>query len=146
MCGITFASYSDVLTSSPQVLDIGCGEGETIGCLCNPAPWRAPLVIPHAEPGTLYPTLHIRSIQGLDVSAHELKCAAQETAPPKDGGYGHVRWEPLDVKLWHGGLESFNPDFVGVECIVSTEVYVCSELLWMTQNSSNGTHQHRTPS
>lgn len=36
------------------------------------------------------------------------------------------RWEELEVKIWEGGLQVDNEEFVGVECIVATEVYVLS--------------------
>lgn len=69
-------------------------------------------------------TLHITSIHALDISASSLSLAAQAVAQVEDATrwMKHIRWEPLDVKLWHGGLESFNSEFVGVDCIVSTEV------------------------
>lgn len=35
---------------------------------------------------------------------------------------GVQRWEDLQVKIWKGGLETVNEAFIGVECIVSTEV------------------------
>lgn len=38
--------------------------------------------------------------------------------------YTHMstRWEEMVAKLWKGGLQVVNEDFVNVECIVSTEV------------------------
>lgn len=36
--------------------------------------------------------------------------------------YGGLRWEPLHAKVYRGGLEVINEAFVGIECIVSTEV------------------------
>jgi hypothetical protein len=44
------------------------------------------------------------------------------------GGYGHthvgIRWEEMEAKVWKGGLEVANEEFVGIECLVSTEVSV----------------------
>lgn len=108
-----------------SVVDIGCGEGETLTCLCNPAPWRAPLaILPDPDSGGAEDTLHITSIHALDISTSSLSFAAKAVAQIEDATcwMKHIRWEPLDVKLWHGGLESFNREFVGVDCIVSTEV------------------------
>lgn len=73
---------------------------------------------------------------GLDISSSDLAFAIQGTAPPQDevelneGSNEYrsyltnvgLRWEQLEVKLWKGGLEMINEDFVDVECIVSTEV------------------------
>ncbi|KAI0368687.1 hypothetical protein BV20DRAFT_969076 [Pilatotrama ljubarskyi] len=122
-----------------EVLDIGCGEGELLACLCNPAPWLAP-----PPPEVLPPTpsekgtddelaelhkdvLHPEKIAGLDISRSELADAAEVTKPPdpwQKSGLWHepVRWEPLEVKIWEGSLAHVNQEFVGVECIVSTEV------------------------
>ena len=35
---------------------------------------------------------------------------------------GIQRWEELVVKVWKGGLEVINEEFVDIECIISTEV------------------------
>ncbi|EKM58234.1 uncharacterized protein PHACADRAFT_116997, partial [Phanerochaete carnosa HHB-10118-sp] len=106
-----------------RVVDIGCGEGETIACLSNPAPWRGPLRLDckNGSPQPVQDTLHVLSIHALDISAAELELATMVTAPPSKESW-LTRWESLDVKLWHGGLESFNSEFVDVECIISTEV------------------------
>ncbi|GJE94781.1 hypothetical protein PsYK624_109540 [Phanerochaete sordida] len=104
-----------------QVIDIGCGEGETVACLCNPAPWRGPLRLACADgTSTVQDMLHIHTIHALDVELGEVRRAADAAAPPADPWF--TRWEPLDVTLWHGGLEAYNAAFVGAECIVSTEV------------------------
>lgn len=119
-----------------SVVDIGCGEGDLLACLAQPAPWlRSP-------PLSLYPAkssaaananesigpdqreianLHCTKIQGLDISFSDLQYAIQSTAPLQSNSQ-YIRWEPLQVKIWHGSLESVNPEFVDVECIVSTEV------------------------
>lgn len=82
------------------------------------------------------PNLHTTHIAGLDISGHDLAFAVQGTAPPQievDVNEGNndfrslltnvgLRWEDLVVKVWKGGLEVVNDEFVGFECIVSTEV------------------------
>ncbi|CDO74989.1 hypothetical protein BN946_scf184945.g61 [Trametes cinnabarina] len=121
-----------------EVLDIGCGEGELLACLCNPAPWLAPPP-PHVLPrprdedvGDLADLhrdiLHPVKIAGLDVSPADLADAVEATRPLEAGGgsgalwHEPVRWEPLEVRIWQGSLARVNPEFVDVECIVSTEV------------------------
>ena len=81
------------------------------------------------------PNLHITRIAGLDISSYDLKFAIDATAPPsaqdeslmdpwrlnkREG----LRWEEMTAKIWQGGLETINEEFVGIECIVSTEVQV----------------------
>ena len=124
----------------PQVVDIGCGEGELLACLAQPAPWLRPplqslrskstrsdsdhnLTEPVDPDDCEIANLHCTNIQGLDISSSDLEYAVLGTTPPQSDRQ-HVRWEPLEAKIWHGGLESVNPAFVNVECIVSTEVYV----------------------
>ena len=84
--------------------------------------------------------IHLHTLHGLDVSKPALEMCAYFTAPPSpspssssefestENSRSHItaapRWEPLEVSLWHGGLEAFNERFVGAECIVSTEVCV----------------------
>jgi hypothetical protein len=80
------------------------------------------------------PNLHVSLLHGLDISASDLAFAIERTQPPPEPediitgmGYrtystGVQRWEDLQVKIWKGGLETVNEAFVGVECIVSTEV------------------------
>ncbi|KAI0707411.1 hypothetical protein C8Q76DRAFT_749115 [Earliella scabrosa] len=123
-----------------QVLDVGCAEGELLSCLCNPAPWLAPPpqdVLPvdcaSADAEVLaelhQAILHPIKIAGLDISKDDLACTIEITAPrpqePDSTALWHrapARWEPLEVNVWQGGLEHFNPAFVAVECIVATEV------------------------
>jgi len=139
-----------------QVLDVGCGEGELIGCLCNPAPWLQPpppSILPppphSTDPDTLPnqytfshknhwkprapgvdENMHIKEVFAIDISPYDLQEAIEITSPRPpptcSGLLSHVnlRWEPTTVKIWQGGLEVFNPEFVDIECIVSTEVYV----------------------
>ncbi|EIW57435.1 uncharacterized protein TRAVEDRAFT_37905 [Trametes versicolor FP-101664 SS1] len=119
-----------------EVLDIGCGEGELLACLCNPAPWLAP------PPTDVLDTssddddcaelhkdiLHPVKIAGLDIDQRELEDAVKITRPPSPGhtpAQWHcepLRWEPLEAKVWEGSLAHVNPEFVGVDCVVSTEV------------------------
>lgn len=79
------------------------------------------------------PNLHIREVHGLDISLEDLKFAVENVTPPveveevESPGYrsyvsGMQRWEELLAKIWKGGLEVINEEFVGMECIVSTEV------------------------
>ncbi|KIM84337.1 hypothetical protein PILCRDRAFT_27688, partial [Piloderma croceum F 1598] len=121
-----------------SVVDIGCGEGELLACLAQPAPWLRPppqsirskstswdaddsLPRPLDPNQSEIANLHCTHIQGLDISYSDLQYAILGTAPPESNRH-HVRWEALETKIWHGGLESVNQAFVDVECIVSTEV------------------------
>ncbi|KAJ7476039.1 hypothetical protein FB451DRAFT_994199, partial [Mycena latifolia] len=122
-----------------DVLDVGCGEGELLGVLAQPAPWLAPPT-PSLFPGERangadfcyksdMPNLHARRIAGLDISAPDLAFAVRAAAPTNpddDAAYTYslrvTRWEGLTAKVWQGGLQVINEEFVGVECIVCTEV------------------------
>jgi hypothetical protein len=97
------------------VLDVGCGEGELLAVLTQPPPWRLEPIKNGIERDVqpLYPTL----IAGLDVA--DLHFAAQAVKPSEE-----KRWCPLKVKLYQGGLQDFNPEFVEIECIVASEVSV----------------------
>ncbi|THH31729.1 hypothetical protein EUX98_g2469 [Antrodiella citrinella] len=131
-----------------QVLDVGCGEGELIGCICNPAPWLSgPLA--SIVPSTIsigrrskymeYTAsvnsrqdvtddvddfLHINILHGLDISPSDLKDAVQAVSARDADSLSdwQVRWEPLDVKIWMGDLGVYNEEFMDIECIVATEV------------------------
>ncbi|KAJ7455238.1 hypothetical protein B0H11DRAFT_2067257 [Mycena galericulata] len=122
-----------------DVLDVGCGEGQLLSVLAQPAPWLAPpLASIFPQNRTVeynyksdMPNLHARRIAGLDISAHDLEFAVKGTRPPDarteedDRNIYTVRvtrWEDLTAKVWQGGLEVINEEFVGVECIVCTEV------------------------
>ncbi|KAK7463412.1 hypothetical protein VKT23_006765 [Stygiomarasmius scandens] len=131
-----------------NVLDIGCGEGQILSVLCEPAPWlTAPpsdIVTPNPDPTSSspinlfndstdpIPNLHPIRIAGLDISDRDLRFAIDATKPSDSspGAEGDpwlharasVRWEDLSVQIWKGGLQAINEDFVGAECIVSTEV------------------------
>jgi hypothetical protein len=71
--------------------------------------------------------LHPTCIAGLDISSHALTSAIEDTSPAAANA-SYIRWEPLEVNIWHGGLEIYNPAFINAECIVATEVYVYSVL------------------
>ncbi|KAF5327146.1 hypothetical protein D9619_004099 [Psilocybe cf. subviscida] len=140
-----------------QVLDVGCGEGELLSTLCQPAPWLAPPPIEVLSPvientptqtapdspvfnDEDIPNLHITSLHGLDVSAADLDFAIKAATPinldardvdellqdritpymPYSNGI--QRWEELRAKVWKGGLETINEEFVGIECISAMEV------------------------
>ncbi|KZT73624.1 hypothetical protein DAEQUDRAFT_703337 [Daedalea quercina L-15889] len=128
--------------SVSEVLDVGCGEGSLISCLCNPAPWLSlpptSILEAFATPLSESPDnniladvsaqrylecapevfLHPSKVIGLDISLVDLEYAIQATAPTD----WQTRWEPLEAQIWEGGLEVVNPTFIGVECIVATEV------------------------
>ncbi|KAJ7261738.1 hypothetical protein B0H12DRAFT_1181351 [Mycena haematopus] len=122
-----------------DVLDVGCGEGQLLSVLAQPAPWLAPPseIFPDKESNKEYsyksdlPNLHAQRIAGLDISAHDLCFAVKGTAPPSENekeedpyayGVRVTRWEDLTARVWRGGLQVINEEFVGVECIVCTEV------------------------
>ncbi|KAI0775322.1 hypothetical protein BD413DRAFT_654272 [Trametes elegans] len=126
-----------------EVLDVGCGEGELLSCLCNPAPWLAPpppdVLPPFASsggednddataPAEMHKdTLHPVKVAGLDVSRADLEAAVEWTQPPGPEHtsvlwHAPVRWESLEVKLWEGSLAHANAEYVGVECVVAMEV------------------------
>jgi hypothetical protein len=82
------------------------------------------------------PNLHITRVAGLDICESDLAFAVEGTAPPPStppGNEDHgrsvhlnvgIRWEEMEAKVWKGGLEVVNEEFVGVECLISTEVSV----------------------
>ena len=109
-----------------QVLDVGCGEGSLLTALCNPAPWLAP---PDQDSAERFKILHISHLHGLDISDQDLQNTILSTSPPSGSSeYAYysriIRWEPLQVRIWKGSLASVNEPFIGIESIVSTEVYV----------------------
>ena len=75
--------------------------------------------------------LHIRKVTGLDLftSTQDLDFAKLSIAPPRqeEDPYGYntcARYESMEARLYRGGLEVVNDEFVNAECIVATEVYV----------------------
>lgn len=88
------------------------------------------------------PSLRIKSLAGLDISAQDLAFSIAATAPqPQPTPYvyspdslpknregplmidlSEIRWENLEAKIWHGSLEVVNPEFIGTECITAMEV------------------------
>lgn len=74
--------------------------------------------------------MHPVKIAGLDIDHRELEDAVKITRPLSPGhttAQWHcepLRWEPLQAKVWEGSLAHINPEFVGVDCVVSTEVWV----------------------
>lgn len=125
--------------SVTNVVDIGCGEGQLLIALCQPAPWLGPPppeILPPSDatdtatpnfnsPHDPIPNLHPTRIAGLDISQRDLDFAIEATAPPPQTNDRHLtstRWEPLVASIWKGGLEVINENFVGAECIVSSEV------------------------
>lgn len=135
-----------------QILDVGCGEGELLTPLVQPAPWLLPpppSILPPKDPESPIlspsrnstvdeiPNLHPRLVHGLDISPGDLQFAIDRTRPPvpePEDEDAHVRqmrrlyspnltrFEEMDVKIWEGGLEVVNEEFVGLECIVASEV------------------------
>ena len=110
-----------------QVLDVGCGEGSLLTALCNPAPW---LATPDQDSTERFKILRVSHLHGLDISDDDLQNTIVSTSPPAEptSEYAYysraTRWEPLQVDIWKGSLASVNEAFVGMESIVSTEVYV----------------------
>ncbi|KIK57391.1 hypothetical protein GYMLUDRAFT_203822 [Collybiopsis luxurians FD-317 M1] len=135
-----------------DLLDVGCGSGQLISVLTSPSPWLAappasvlypdtdPPVSALPSPVNLFnissdpiPNLHIRRLSGLDISALDLKFAVQavtpsstnpETLDPWKLSHSQevIRWEDMTARIWQGGLEVINEEFVGTQAIVSSEV------------------------
>ncbi|KAI0058676.1 hypothetical protein BV25DRAFT_1763778, partial [Artomyces pyxidatus] len=108
-----------------SVLDIGCGEGQLLQCLCHPAPWLRHDPNNKVDPiPDKFEFTHIYSLHGLDISACDLAEAEEVTRPrsSNESWTKQTRWDDLEVKLWEGGLETPNVEFTGIECIVAMEV------------------------
>lgn len=129
-----------------QVVDIGCGEGSLLRCLCNPARFL-PGCTENDEPegATSLDSenrtfqkiqndeedsdLRITSIAGLDIEEDSARCSARATAPSAEpDSFTFPRWVPLAVNIFCGSLSDYNPEFANVDCIVSTEVCVSPHL------------------
>ena len=109
------------------MLDVGCGEGSLLTALCNPAPW---LATPEQDSTERFKLLRVSHLHGLDISDDGLQNTIISTSPPSESSREYdyysraIRWEPLQVHIWKGSLASVNEPFIGIEAIVSTEVYV----------------------
>jgi SAM-dependent methyltransferase len=121
-----------------EVLDLGCGDGNLLACLCNPPPWlpggpATQFSSAHGIPAIRDEPLsfvHAKRLIGLDISSRELAIAVQTTAPeepsdsPNPWSQEKRRWENLEVTILEGSFVDYNPDMCDIECIVSTEVWV----------------------
>ena len=106
-----------------------------MACLTNPSSCVKPSPGSKTYLDDVY-DIHLNKIAGIDINAEELDQAVRCTTTPDSDvpksswvEQEWVRWDDLEVKIWHGGLETFNSEFVydkhqttGYECIVSTEV------------------------
>ncbi|KZP00518.1 hypothetical protein CALVIDRAFT_509770 [Calocera viscosa TUFC12733] len=111
------------------VLDIGCGEGALLSTLCQPAQtiWEPSLGESENE---AYRDLYLERIAGLDIVPTELIKAERATTPAAPAAQpSHktwvrdpIRWNPLEVKLWHGSLDTYNPDLKSYDFMVAMEV------------------------
>ncbi|KAF8339590.1 uncharacterized protein EI90DRAFT_3037172 [Cantharellus anzutake] len=110
------------------ILDLGCGEGQLLRCLAQPAPYLCDATLPldvDVSSRDVYPSL----MAGIDICTKSLERARAATEPQEmdDSAprYATVspRWNPLTIELWHGELEVASDQFLNrFECIVSTEV------------------------
>ncbi|KAG9224607.1 hypothetical protein CCMSSC00406_0002242 [Pleurotus cornucopiae] len=136
-----------------SILDIGCGEGQLLSVLAQPAPWlRAPppdilSPLPELDSADEIINLNPKRIIGLDIYEPDLEFALQSIAPPPPPEQAYqsavqgidlggktpvtptyirtlqtIRWEEMESKIWLGGLEVVNEEFLDIECITSSEV------------------------
>jgi hypothetical protein len=143
-----------------SILDVGCGDGNLLACLCNAPPWLSGS--PDIAQGPGYPChlgsndnrqadmsppsdpppeddsafVHASRLVGLDICSDELEKAVEGTAPedvseadasPSAWTYTSKtrRWDSLEVFIWKGSFADYNPSLCDMDCIVSTEVFVC---------------------
>lgn len=71
--------------------------------------------------------LHLQVLIGLDLDPERLQYARTLNQDPHQSLSSSSfpppsRWEPLRVELWHGNLAVKNERFVGIECIIMSEV------------------------
>ncbi|OBZ72388.1 Small RNA 2'-O-methyltransferase [Grifola frondosa] len=115
-----------------DLLDVGCGCGRLVHCLCFPT-WRLsppppaewPEVISFFKdcpPDPSTATIHTGKVYAVDISASDSKWLSESIRPSASDFPERLRWEPLEVKVWQGSLDSVNPEFVGFECICAMEV------------------------
>ncbi|KAL5525630.1 hypothetical protein ACEPAG_6966 [Sanghuangporus baumii] len=117
-----------------SVLDVGCGAGVLLGCLCNSPAFLNSTddKVEDKENTNIYrastsddgfPDLHISRIAGLDISSRALeKCIISTTPLPVDYYLYMPRWQRLEAKIWRGSLDVYNPEFEDIECIIASEV------------------------
>ncbi|KZT52211.1 hypothetical protein CALCODRAFT_441923 [Calocera cornea HHB12733] len=111
------------------VLDIGCGEGSLLSTLCQPPQTLFDPAFQEIE-NPAYRDLYLERLAGLDIIPTELVKAERVVAPPppavqpaqKTWIRDPVRWNPLEVKLWQGSLDSYNPEFDSYDFMVAMEV------------------------
>ncbi|KAI5452046.1 hypothetical protein NCC49_000989 [Naganishia albida] len=132
-----------------SVLDVGCGEGDLLRVLCEPAatvpeePIRAVLESSgsdgeedmdkedHNTDRTQTRELFLHRIAGLDVDPTVIPEAVKVTAPPTEPEqtdyqftetYVTPRWQRMECEIWQGGLEKHNRRLEGFEAIVALEL------------------------
>ncbi|MBW0525714.1 hypothetical protein O181_065429 [Austropuccinia psidii MF-1] len=79
--------------------------------------------------------LHLSHLIGIDIDPNRLRSARQSISPTNLNFSSYspaIRWEPLEVEIWQGDITVFNNKFVGIECVVMSEVI---EHLWPDQLS-----------
>lgn len=124
---LVFSSLCMLAHNPPQVLDIGCGEGDLLSVLSKPTS-----CIPNDDSSEAGRELDLTRVAALDIDPDVVQEAAQAAtqdrqphylAPWGSGEDGwYIRWAKLDVAVWLGRLQDPNPTFHGFDVIVSTEV------------------------
>ncbi|PLW57133.1 hypothetical protein PCANC_01947 [Puccinia coronata f. sp. avenae] len=66
--------------------------------------------------------LHLEQLVALDLCPESVRRVHESLQDIRKAGSGSARWEPLRVELWAGDLAIPNARFVGVECVVMSEV------------------------
>ncbi|GAA5997501.1 uncharacterized protein JCM10292_000894 [Rhodotorula paludigena] len=69
--------------------------------------------------------LHLSRLIGVDADVEACRQAAKHCEPPsaeEDATGRDPRWEELEVEIYHGGVEVYNPALDGVDAIILTEV------------------------
>ncbi|EJU04973.1 hypothetical protein DACRYDRAFT_48036, partial [Dacryopinax primogenitus] len=111
------------------VLDIGCGEGSLLATLSQPAQAVFDPTLTNIESES-YRDLYLDRIAGLDIVPTELSKAERVTVPsspaaqPTQNSWIRepIRWSSLEVKLWLGSLDVYNPELNAYEYMVAMEV------------------------
>lgn len=76
--------------------------------------------------------LHLSRLIGVDVDFEACRQAAKHCEPPsaeEDATGRDPRWEELEVEIYHGGVEVYNPALDGVDAIILTEVCLAQYLV-----------------